>query len=319
VEGLQFDLNESLGNIEAVGVTTGASGHDLRVSHNIIHRVNTGGNEAIGVSSKFDAGTGGKIKIWNNIIYDISGVTDGAGIHNDRFAATRDLIVYANTIRDCSTNGIEEAGNANLIVRNNIVNDVTGSCYSGTFDTTSDNISDDSTSPDSDHRTKEVTFYNESASPPNLRLSSADTVALGNGTNLIGDSDLSVTDDIVGTSRSTTPDIGAYELIEGESSSSISTSSISTSSSSISTSSISTSSQSSSSSSSSSISTSSVSSSSSISTSSQSSSSSISTSSVSSSSSVSTSSSSAGADVPNVFMVSASPPNDYRIWESSPS
>jgi hypothetical protein len=61
------------------------------------------------------------------------------------------------------------------------------------------------------------------------------------------------------------------------------------------------------------------SSSSSISTSSVSSSSSVSTSSVSSSSVSTSSSSSVVAGITTVFKVSASPPNDYRIWESSPS
>lgn len=144
-------------------------------------------------------------KIYNNVIYDAGvGINIKSGQDDDGFIAN-------NTIVDCTT-GIKGVGYnyGGLSFYNNICNgNTTDYDLTQSSPTTSNNISEDTTSPDTSYRSKAVTFNDESGD--DFSLGAADTNAKDAGTDRSAD----FTDDILGTTRSGTWDIGAFEYVSG--------------------------------------------------------------------------------------------------------
>ena len=140
--------------------------------------------------------------IWNCIIYSC-----GTGLR--KYYGLKDYW-YSNTIFNCTTgiNSEADAGRSADII-NNIVQGGT-TCYTGTFGTTTDNISSDTSSPNNEWDSVNVAFVNEGAGVENLHLDVSDTSGAKDG-----GTDLSATftDDIDGVTRSGTWDIGADEYV----------------------------------------------------------------------------------------------------------
>lgn len=156
-------------------------------------------NRGILVSHQSSSGT----KIRNNIIFDfpLEGIiitgTGGVSIEN-------------NTVVDNTDDGIENGDAAADItsLKNNLAQG-NGTDYAGSFDNTSNNISEDATSPDASYQSTVVTFEDEAGD--DFHLASSDTAAVDEGADLSG----SFTDDIDDDTRpqGSAFDIGADELI----------------------------------------------------------------------------------------------------------
>ena len=159
------------------------------------------GSAAKGIA--FNTNSGQIQRVWNNIIYDCAGF----GIDYQLLTAIGYL--YNNTVQGCGT-GID-GNSTNIIAKNNVVQDCT-TCYAGTFATgTAYNCSDDGTQPGTNGQNGEVTFADEAGN--DFHLSSSDTVAKDNGTDLSADSILPFSDDLDGDTRSGSWDIGADEVV----------------------------------------------------------------------------------------------------------
>ena len=103
--------------------------------------------------------------------------------HNDGFTP----IVYNNTLYNVEI-GIELNSNANSVLRNNIVQGATTQGYSGTFGTSSNNLSNDASSPNDIYDSKTVTFMD--VANDDYRLASTDVEAKDNGANPSADADI---------------------------------------------------------------------------------------------------------------------------------
>jgi len=196
---------------------------NITVSNCIIR--NTASSPCVGsgvtVLDAADSGTT-YFKCYNNIIYGFSGY-DGAGIRYNRSAngATRHIICYNNTLYGNYKNlflnqnwpGSEPVyihSKNNLLYNHTGGGDFVRSDDGGTWDVEND-LSSDATSLDTSHRNQTVAFVD--AANRDLHLSSSDTGARGQGTNLSSDSYLPFSTDIDGQSRGSTWDIGADEYV----------------------------------------------------------------------------------------------------------
>ena len=146
--------------------------------------------------------------IANNIIYDL--YKYGVDIYQAN--ATNNHTVFNNTVIDCSTNDFYLASDGGtLTVKNNIAQG-TATNYSGYGWTTSNNISEDASSPDSGYQNMSVTFADETNN--DFHLASSDTSAKDNGVDLSSDADYPLWRDIDGDDRTGgTWDIGADEYV----------------------------------------------------------------------------------------------------------
>lgn len=144
----------------------------------------------------------------NNIVFG-----HDAGLFMN-FASSSSTIFdcHNNTFYDMGVDGINmnSTTSANVSMRNNIVNNCGTACYQNLNANAvhSNNISDDTTSPDAAFQSLSPTFVDDTTPPYNLHLDAADTAARGQGANL---SSL-FTDDVDGDTRSAW-DIGADEYI----------------------------------------------------------------------------------------------------------
>ena len=183
-------------------------------------QVTSGKTQNVGIEFADKTGQNTQLYVYNNIFYDFD---DSSGARcglwrssNEDFGSN--LYAYNNTFHNCYNGILAEF--ANVIAKNNLVQDSSGSCYAGSyFDTDSEyNCDDDSTAPTTGRRTGEVLFLDEDGD--NFKLSPNDTVAKEYGVSLNPDSDgwLSFSDDIIGNARpqDTSWDIGASEAVTAE-------------------------------------------------------------------------------------------------------
>lgn len=221
IEGLQIqtanhDKIAAYHRAIRLAATSGAG--EVRVSNNILRGGVSSNDYEYGIQSV--AASGMTLKIWNNIIYNMtpSGTT-GTCIDFDGSAAylnVNNTIIYNNTLYNCTKTGINRGGGTS-VVKNNIVQNNAANYlnYVGAFSETANNISEDNSSPDAAYRNKAAAFADEANN--DFHLASSDAGAKGAGLNLSADSSLSFSDDIDGQPRpsagSGSWDIGADEYV----------------------------------------------------------------------------------------------------------
>lgn len=204
VSGLQISMTSTYATTDVVYAGGGLSDSDneMQFSHNIIKGIYTSSGTGDGLDTA-DRNSNARSKLWNNIIYDIS----GAGIKYRGYA-------YNNTVYNCNTGYIASGWYAkNNISYNNLDN------YFGTFHALSNyNLSgpQQTDAPGVNSRNGPnmfVTFVDESND--DFHLAPSDTGARNYGTSLNPDPDgyLSFSDDIDGQTRpgQLVWDIGADE------------------------------------------------------------------------------------------------------------
>ena len=193
-------------NSVAISCATRGTGN-LYIYNNIIKESSGGTTYQGGISmSGFGGSTSLITYIYNNIIYDFT--TDrqyGMSLGNDGYGT---FYVYNNTVQNCYRQiGF---GGSSITIKNNLCqskSNVDGVDYMGTFTTTSNNISEDTTSPDVDYRSKTIIFVSESTD--DFHLAFNDTNAIDKGVDLSA----TFTTDIDGVTRTGTWDIGADEYV----------------------------------------------------------------------------------------------------------
>ncbi len=191
IDGLQIHLNLPTGvqhGILILGLTTSAP-NDIRISNCIIKRTPNAAGTMMGIW--LNDSNQQNPKVWNNIIYGFtSGIDKNSGI-----TAT----AYNNTVIDCTTNGIRNAGaTANFRVKNNLVINC-GTNYTGGFTADSNyNVSSAASGAPGAQSVHNAspTFVNAGAKDYHLDLS--DTAATGKGTNLSADAQIAFGTDING-------------------------------------------------------------------------------------------------------------------------
>ncbi|MBT4251236.1 hypothetical protein HOD82_02680, partial [bacterium] len=203
IDGLQIHVINngfnSTAGISAANITN--SSNKIEISNNIIKGTITG-NDAAGLKS-YSVGT--IFEIWNNVIYDFDyNGSEGVILSNVSSNA------YNNTFYNCYYGFYGEADD---VLKNNIVQNSTNGYY-GTFDLTSDyNISDvDATDAPNDTFTDDyatVTFVD--AASDDFHLSASDTGAMDVGADLSSDANLNFTTDIDGDTRPGTKDFGTLD------------------------------------------------------------------------------------------------------------
>lgn len=158
--------------------------------------------------------TGAGTEIWvNNILHQTGGTPSvmwGLGVNGGGVA-------YNNTVisDSCTSDMITDPSfnyNAGYFKNNICQNSGSGGCIGGSWSFTGSatNITDDATSPDgASYRNLTATFTSSS----DFSLQSGDSNAKDNGTDLSGDGQYSFSTDMLGTTRSGTWDIGAYEVV----------------------------------------------------------------------------------------------------------
>jgi len=205
VQGLQIE-NTSTDSFSE-GVSWSGAG-DLYVEKNIIRNVGAGTDKK-GVDVSDSSATTAVARIYNNIIYGFNGAD--AHAYFDDYGPVLSH-VYNNTVHG-NTTGIY-VGNFHANEQCNLKNNL---CNGNTTDynvnaeelISSNNISEDATSPDTAYRNKAVTFVDETGK--DFHLDGGDTNAKDAGADLSGE----FTDDIDYDTRSGTWDIGADEDVGG--------------------------------------------------------------------------------------------------------
>lgn len=157
--------------------------------------------------------SGATVHLRNTVLYDWR-----YGLYFDSYGTVINGTIYNNTILHCTkvTNphGIYIANSAagnNLRFKNNICNGNTTDYFIQDPEETSNNISEDATSPDTAYRNKAVTFIDEVND--DFHIAASDTNAKDAGVDLSADTYFPFSDDIDGETRSGTWDIGADEYV----------------------------------------------------------------------------------------------------------
>lgn len=141
-------------------------------------------------------GFAGTVLGWNNFIYGFKGASLGYGFSSIDGSGVV-VRAYNNTIVDCRIGFARTAGT--MVPKNNIVQDTSNVCFSGTMTSSQTNISSDATSPETGLRSIDLDFVD--AANGNYHLAGTDTEAIGAGTDLSADADLPFSDDIDGGAR----------------------------------------------------------------------------------------------------------------------
>lgn len=172
---------------------------------------------SIGIEVAAGGTQAGVFKIWNNIVYNFS--TGGIKLTN---GANNVIYAYNNTVYGDGNlaDGCYYVAGGTYVAKNNVAQNCAIGFFgdSATFDATSNyNLTDDDGSGGSDggansQLSKTLTF----AGAGNYHLAATDTDAIGAGTNLSADANLSFSTDIDGTSRGASWDIGADEYQAGD-------------------------------------------------------------------------------------------------------
>lgn len=152
------------------------------------------------------------VRIGNNLIYNGGQVVNygNAAIYNQACSTT---YIYYNTCADFTAalyNPSDDCVCKNNVFYNTSLNNIFGG---GDFTGSDYNMSDDSSDCGGTNDETNQTFTFEGAGSGDFRLASGDSGAQNMGTDLSGDSDFPVSDDMIGTARSgSTPDCGFYEI-----------------------------------------------------------------------------------------------------------
>ncbi|MFA5813960.1 MAG: right-handed parallel beta-helix repeat-containing protein, partial [Patescibacteria group bacterium] len=199
ITGLQIDGLQSSGYSGSL-ISTDYPAVGIVINNNILKKSNYSG---IVIGDYVTA------KLYNNLIYD-----DGAGaIYLTSTANVTDKVyIYNNTLVDNGT-GIIAGSVARAVAKNNLSKGNTTANYSGTFDSTSNyNASSDTSSTGGANDKISQTFVFVDEANDDFHLSPSDTAAKNSGTNLQADSNLSFSQDIDGSYRGASWDIGADEV-----------------------------------------------------------------------------------------------------------
>ncbi len=218
VQWLEFDWN-AWNSTEGMSVS---APRDLRLENCILHNIEAARTSIVtAVVTGGDAG----IFMYNCLVYHIRNTGSGGtrGINADGGGSTN--------LSNCTVTDIGggsgtaygifyEGADADHTLENNLVTDVSSSgtndCYSDaapSSSTTTNNVSDDATSPESGHRNATIAFQN--AAGDDYRLASGDTDAIDMGTDL-GAGNIAI--DLLGRNRDTAGDnwdAGAFERVVG--------------------------------------------------------------------------------------------------------
>lgn len=211
IEGLSIYQPNAEEAISFSGLATGAH---IRISHCLL-RGSANGTRGIYLSDA-DA----NLKVWNNFIHDWHG-TSGRGIW---IYQSNKVWLYNNTIYDCETDGIyvmvQSAGK--VIAKNNtVIAEASGSDFNGTFagnDSSDYNCSGDATAPGTHslhNKAAYDVFSDTTRSTPNLCLKT-NSVCIDSATDLSSDPNLPFNDDILGTIRTGTWDMGGCEFVKAK-------------------------------------------------------------------------------------------------------
>ena len=202
VDGIQFKITKtgSSSYLHAIDCTTSSyTDNIIQISNNIVMGVYSGTDgEHIGIRTNWLAGSDTRtIKIWNNIVYDWTDTNSKAMSLNNGWTS----YVHNNTIHNSYYGLYNNESDCDII--NNIIMDCT-TPKSGSFLTDTNNI------------TTDVLFNDETADV--FTLDYLDRAAIFSGINLYTDSNLPVTDDILGNSRGSALtdafDVGAHHSLE---------------------------------------------------------------------------------------------------------
>ena len=202
VDGLQISSSYSGSWSQIFYIAVDGTGYELS---NSILKGNNLATDGIYTSNGISSMA---VKIWNNIIYDVT----GRAINENYTGATSTWLVYANTIYGCAV-GLQRTESA-ITSKNNIAQNCADG-YNGTFDAASDyNISDLAADAPGANSKNSTTVSFVDAPNKDFHLSQSDTVARNAGADLSADANLSFATDIDGASRNVsinTWDIGADE------------------------------------------------------------------------------------------------------------
>jgi hypothetical protein len=212
IDGLQVANTASTGNIRR-GIFSEDSLENVSISNCIVRKINSAGSTYGIVITGNDSKNA---TIYNNIVYDFTGaINDDLGIYVRAEDLNNPSMIYSNTVYNCGRKGIEVRG-GQVIIKNNIAQgSVDG--YSGSFHASSDyNISDiEGDAPNANFDGGFATVQFKDAANYDFHLSPNDTAALGKGTDLSTDTNLSFSTDIDGEPRSRW-DIGADEMTKSQ-------------------------------------------------------------------------------------------------------
>ena len=190
-------------------VLRGTTNGVYRVTGCLLRFISGGGTGHAGIKAlSYDDGNS---LAANNVIYATS-LTDGTGLSWSSANFTYSGYAYNNTVYNWST-GMQRTGGNAMVAKNNLVQSCT-TCYGSTYAAAStNNISEDTSSPNAAFRSLAVTFVNEAGF--DFHLDSSDTAAKDAGANLSADATFPISTDIDGETRSGTWDIGADEYVGG--------------------------------------------------------------------------------------------------------
>ncbi|OGD34112.1 hypothetical protein A2988_01360 [Candidatus Azambacteria bacterium RIFCSPLOWO2_01_FULL_46_25] len=211
IEGLQIKTTASSANPAGIYIPSGLNAaYDISISHNIIYGVFSGTvGTPVGIQN-WASGTSGKLKIWNNIVYDF--VFNSAGIGIDSSAGTHTGYIYNNTLQN-NYQGLNVAGT--VIAKNNIVaGSGDANAYVGTFAAGTDyNATDgiDVIGAGSNNKTSQTFAFIDTAGG-DFHLAFNDAAAKNGGTDLSADANLAFATDIDGDTRAAPWDIGADDV-----------------------------------------------------------------------------------------------------------
>ena len=209
IEGLRLSVTASSGGPNPIRVAPAGTGTDVRISDCIIRGVLSGSvdsSEGIVISG---SGTG-MVKIWNNIVYDFNVGSEGSGLEN--YADNQTAYMYNNTVYNCIT-GIWRTAAGALVAKNNIAH-TCGDDYYGLSAGSDSNLGEEANGGGTNYiqttQTAAQMFVDPGGSPPDFHILSTSD-AHDAGADLSSDTNLVLTDDIDGGTRSGTWDIGADE------------------------------------------------------------------------------------------------------------
>jgi hypothetical protein len=205
VEGIQFRvLGASSADTNALWIENTGASSDFRISDCIFWGITT---TAYGACDGIEviAGTGGTVRIWNNIFYNFTQPSSAAIDMND---SAFTFYVYSNTAAYCNTGIGAVSGNVTAI--NNLVQNCTTANFSGpSFGAGSGyNASSMLDAPGLNSRQGAIALFVNSGLN-DFHLASGDTAAIGYGFSLSGDANNPFNDDVDRQVRTGTWDIGA--------------------------------------------------------------------------------------------------------------
>jgi hypothetical protein len=203
IDGLQFGAEPNEGGSRGAVY----AGDQCRVSNCVIYNAPAAG--LTGSSGLSIAFTGGKAYAWNNIVYLQGTSSGGSGLNASTGNFNHKAVIYNNTAYGFDKNFTYASGSGATAKNNLAQAGVTADYDPRDAGGSSNNLSEDATSPDAALRNKVVSFVNEAGF--DFHLSGSDTAAKDAGADLSADADLAFSTDIDGDTRSGSWDIGADE------------------------------------------------------------------------------------------------------------